>query len=67
MKNAYKILIVKLERHHFGHAGVDKIMLTDASGFGYGPETGSCVTGNEHSNVLRIWAALTQVFRLSQQ
>jgi hypothetical protein len=53
MENTYKILIGKFERHQFGHAGVDKRMLTGASGFGYGPETGSCVTGNEHSNVLR--------------
>jgi hypothetical protein len=42
-------------------------MLTGASGFGYGPETGSCVTGNEHSNVLRSWAAVTQGFWLSPQ
>lgn len=54
MKNSYKILIGKLERHHLGHAGVDKRMLTGASGFECGPEMGSCVTGNEHSNVLRI-------------
>jgi len=53
MKNAYKILIGELERHHFGHAGVDKRMWTGASDFGYGPERGSCVIGNEHSNVLR--------------
>ena len=54
MKNAYKILIGKLEIHHFAHSGVDKRMLTVESGFGYGPESGSCVTGNEHSNALRI-------------
>jgi hypothetical protein len=40
MKNAYKILIGKLEIHHFGHAGVDKRMMTGASGFGYGQKQG---------------------------
>jgi hypothetical protein len=54
MKNAYTILMGKLEIHHFGHLGVDTRMMTGVSSFGYGPEMGSCVTAIEHSNVLRI-------------